>query len=137
MLKGEAKVLAVLESGGLLLESDRRTPCGSCMAGCGRASRDAVLIPSPTGLDLRAGDRIDLSADGSAILKLSLLFYLLPLAGLLAAVLLAEALGAAEPAAIAAGLAGLVLAFQAIRLHARRTDNHLALRVSRRESTNT
>ena len=137
MLNGEAKVLAVLESGGLLLESDRPTRCGSCMAGCGRASRSTVLIPSPIGLDLRAGDRIDLSADGAAILKLSLLFYLLPLAGLLAAVLLAEALGAAEPAAIAAGLAGLVLAFQTIRLHARRTENMLPLRVSRREPDNT
>ena len=132
MLKGNAKVLAA-DSGGVLLASDRPAPCGPCAGGCGRERRATVLIPLPHGLDLRAGDRISLSANGAAILKLSLLFYLLPLAGMLAAVLLAAALGAAEPAVIGAGLAGLALAFQAIRLHARRTEGQLALRVTRRE----
>lgn len=105
-----------LEEGAVWVETLRKSTCSSCSAnaGCGQGLLDKLAISSQRGtvraltdLQLAVGDNVIIGLGEDALLRGSLLVYLLPLLGLFAGALGAEYLALGEPLSIAAGLVGL------------------------------
>lgn len=115
MLNESARVVTVDEDG-LWVETRRKSGCQGCGAqgSCGHSlldrlhpGRASLLRIHLRGTDAPlAGDDVTLAVPDSLVLKLSLVFYLLPLASLLGGALLAARFGG-DAAALLGALAGL------------------------------
>src|SRR5699024_3518427 len=100
-----------------------RKSCGHRLLDNLHAERRAPFqLPPLHGL--RPGDSLSLVMDGKLLVRLSLLFYLLPLCGLLVASILAAGLGGGEGLTIVAALCGLGFGLLAVR----RLERHLGRR---------
>ncbi|MDX1655042.1 MAG: SoxR reducing system RseC family protein [Candidatus Competibacteraceae bacterium] len=110
----------VVEAGGgfAWVETQRQSACGSCNARsvCGSAALARVLgqrrsrVRVLSDLPLKPGDRVLIGLQEGALVRGSLVVYLLPLAALLLGAILGRALGG-EGLSIAGGLLGLALGF--------------------------
>lgn len=141
MLSEPATVVAA-SPGVLVLESGRRTACSGCSLkrGCGHhllVSPDARLqlqtsdIASTRDLDeLVPGCAVHLQVEAGQVLRLTLFFYVLPLAGLLLGTLLALLLGLAEAGTVAGALAGLLAGFCLARVALRRQGANFRVAVT-------
>lgn len=130
MLNQSARVVAATRDG-LWVEARRADACRGCGGGtsCGQALRGArstslslLRLTPPAGSALTPGATVTLSVPESLVLKLSLLFYLLPLAALLGGALLAARVGGGEVATVLGAVAGLCGGALAARGLARRIE---------------
>ena len=126
----ESAVVVEAGDGYAWVETRRRSACGTCSAsdGCGTATLAKVWgdrrtrVRAISTLSLQPGDAVIVGLAEGALLRGSLLVYLLPLALLLAGALLGQAAfaGAGEEPVILAGAMGLGLGFLAANIASRR-----------------
>jgi len=126
----EAAVVVEAGDGYAWVETWRRSACGACSAsdGCGTAmlaqvwGDRRVRVRALSTLSLQPGDAVIVGLAEGALLRGSLLVYLLPLALLVAGALLGQAAfaGAGEEPVILSGAVGLGLGFLAARVVSRR-----------------
>lgn len=130
MLNETARVVAVNDDG-LWLETRRKSACQGCSAKgtCGHSlldsmhpGRRSLIKLAAGGPAFEAGAEVRVSVPDALVLKLSLLFYLMPLAALLSGGLLAARLGGGDGAAAFGALAGLAGGALAVRVLGRRLE---------------
>ena len=105
MIEERARVIAV-ENGQLLLEAQTRASCSACAVkqGCGTAvvsrwiGRKFTRFQAPNTVNARVGDEVVVGLAEEAMLKGSVLVYLLPLLAMIGFALLADSLIAADTA---------------------------------------
>ena len=114
MIEEDARVVAVAP-GVAWVETTRKSACGACSAssGCGtsvvaklfgeRAHR--LQVADPVGVEI--GDTVVIGIADGILTRASLLTYLLPLIGLMAAAFFAQSAGAGEGGSALAGVLGL------------------------------
>lgn len=103
MIEETARVIAV-ENGQLLLEAQTRSACNACSAqkGCGTSvlskwiGRRFTRFQAPNTVNARVGDEVVVGLAEDAMLKGSVLVYLLPLLAMIVFALLADSLIPAE-----------------------------------------
>lgn len=125
MLEAEGVVVKAGPEG-VFVETSRTSACGSCSSqgNCGTTTlsqllgskKSAFKVLDPIGT--RVGERVVIGLEEVALLKSSLLVYLLPLALLLAGAILGSLLAPAHQDAYAGwgALSGLILGFVALKL---------------------
>lgn len=141
MLSEPAKVLAV-SGDQVQLETSRKSACGKCgmKSGCGQylfsperkalwLSRDA--LDTDAAGELLPGANVTLGVQGSTVVGVALLFYLLPLVALMLATLIASQLTSNEGwlalSAVAGLVAGLAVLPSVLRMQATRLRCTLTL----------
>jgi sigma-E factor negative regulatory protein RseC len=102
----------------MLVEVRRRSACGTCdsQGGCGTAvlgrwfSRGTSRVQVRSALPLHAGEEVVVGLEETALLRASLLLYLLPVVAMIAGAVAGTTLGAARGdwPGIAGGLLGLL-----------------------------
>lgn len=128
MIEAIATVLDV-ESDRVLVEVQRRTACGSCESkdGCGTSalagwfSRRVSRLPLRTTLPLRVGDAVVIGLEEAALLRASLLLYLLPILALVAGALGGAALAGSDGGewlGVAGGVSGFAAGLALARFRA-------------------
>ena len=115
-MKREAKV--VRESGRLMAEVLREEACQSCRA-CRFGQVERVLVELPQEGEYREGETIELEVPDGTVSRGALLAYALPLAAMLAGLVLGARWGAEGVQALGA-LVGLALGLLVVRLFSRR-----------------
>jgi len=111
--------IVVIESQGVWVETIQRSTCGSCQAqkGCGhsllarfgtRAAYLWVLLEGHSPSDYRVGDEVSIGVPEEVITRGSLFVYILPLATMLAAVLIAHQQSLSDGLSALSALAGLL-----------------------------
>jgi sigma-E factor negative regulatory protein RseC len=135
MIEESGRVVA-LETGAVWVETLRQSTCGNCaaQAGCGQGLMNKLGVGRQRGhvralcdLQLAVGDRVVIGIGEDLLLRASLLAYLSPLVGLLAAALLADSFGLSEPLTILAGFAGFAASWLGVRRYCRRNESDPAL----------
>jgi sigma-E factor negative regulatory protein RseC len=126
----EQAVVVEAGDGYAWVETQRRSVCGTCSAseGCGTAvlakiwGERRTRVRAISALPLQPGDAVIVGLAEGALLRGSLLVYLLPLTLLLAGALLGQAAfaGAGEEPVVLASAVGLGLGFLAARIGSRR-----------------
>ena len=128
MIEEQGRVVA-LEPGAVWVETLRKSTCSSCSANaaCGQGLMDRLGVGRQRGyvralsqMQLAVGDTVIIGVREDLLVRSSLLVYLLPLLGLLAAALLANGLGLSEPLVILCGLLGLSVTWLMVRWRAAR-----------------
>ncbi len=107
----------------LTVRFERQSACTACRAAkacAGNTPSTELVVARPPGSHYRCGDSVEVGVAEDAALRATLATYLVPLAGLLLAMLGAAALGLAEGAIVLASLGGLAAGFLALRRIARR-----------------
>ena len=122
----EPAVVVEAGDGYAWVETQRRSACGACSAsdGCGTAAlakawgERRARVRAISALPLQPGDAVIVGLAEGALLRGSLLVYLLPLVLLLAGALLGQAAfaGAGEELVVLAGAVGLGLGFLVARV---------------------
>lgn len=125
MLEAEGVIVKIGQDG-VFVETSRASACGSCSSkeGCGTSTLSQLLgsksssfrVLNPIGAAL--GERVVIGLEESALLKSSLLVYLVPLAFLMAGAILGGWLAPVhlkDVYAVGGLLIGLVLGFVALR----------------------
>ena len=128
MIEERARVIAV-KNGQLLLEAQTRTACQACAArkGCGTSvlsgwvGRKFTRFQAPNTVNAAVGDEVIVGLAEDAMLKGSILVYLMPLLAMIVSALLADSLlapdaGARDLMVVVAAVVGLVLMLAASRL---------------------
>lgn len=135
MIEEQGRVVAI-EPGAVWVETLRKSTCSSCSANaaCGQGVMDRLGVGRQRGyvralsrLNLAVGDSVVIGVREDLLVRSSLLVYLLPLLGLLAAALAADGLGLAEPQVILGGLAGMFGTWLLVRWRAARVADDPAL----------
>ncbi|WP_052699880.1 SoxR reducing system RseC family protein [Martelella endophytica] len=107
----------------VIVQTGRESACSACeiATNCGSSSLHKMLGKADTRLelahegDLAIGQAVTLSVPESGLLTAAMLTYLLPLAGLILATVVAASTGASEDMTILAAAIGLVIGFLAAR----------------------
>jgi sigma-E factor negative regulatory protein RseC len=126
MISERAKIVDVADQH-IWVQTIRQSTCGSCQAkpGCGQALLAKfgaevgllkVVITPEQSRTLIIGDYVDIGIGESALVRSSLLAYCLPLLGLLAASISADAIGLPEYLVIVCALMGLIAGAAAVKL---------------------
>ncbi|MRI34877.1 transcriptional regulator [Endozoicomonas sp. OPT23] len=119
MIEEQGRVVAV-EEGTVWIETERKSTCSSCSAknGCGQHLADKYrtknthsYIRATSALNLVEGSSVVVGIPEAALMKASVLAYLLPLLFMMAAIWGVNLSGMHELVAIPAALAGLTLGF--------------------------
>lgn len=128
MIEEQGRVIA-REPGAVWVETLRQSSCGSCSArhGCGQALLQRAGVGSRHGHirvlseePLTIGEQVLIGVPEQALLRSSLLVYLLPLGGLFALALTGQAIGLSEPLLVLLALGGLLGGLLLVRLLAHR-----------------
>lgn len=127
MIEENAQVVKV-EGDLAWVETRRRSSCGSCDAqrGCGTSALGKVLGQKPlhlkvrNSLDVRIGETVVIGLQDAALVRSSLIVYLLPLAAMIFAALGVSAVVPADGWVALGGLAGLALGFGVVAAFGRR-----------------
>lgn len=130
------KVVAV-EADRLLVAADRMSACAACAEskGCGTKAlasmsrKDLLAIDRPDGLEIRAGDMVEVSMSGNSLLAGVGLAYLLPAVIFVAALSVASGLGLSDGASAGVALLALVVSFLPVVAMERRAKRSGALQV--------
>lgn len=135
MIEEQGRVVA-LEPGAVWVETLRKSTCSGCSANaaCGQGLMDRLGVGRKRGyvrvlspMQLALGDVVVIGVREDLLVRSSLLVYLIPLLGLLAAALLADGLGLSEPLTILAGLTGLFCSWLLVRWRASRVAENPSL----------
>lgn len=133
MIEERGRVLAV-EGDRLWIETVRRSACDSCQArnGCGQSLLQRLGLGARQGYiqvvnqaqdnHYRAGDEVRIGIAENAVVRGSVLVYLVPLLGLFGGALLAQASGVSEPWIVSAAVCGLGAGFVVTGWLARRAQ---------------
>lgn len=129
MLEGTARVVAVT-GGTVWLEAESQSSCGSCSTkkGCGVSvlsgvmGNKAVRFRMPNDFNGRIGDRVVIGIPEGAVVRASMLAYLLPVVAMIAGALIATGLGGGDAGAAIGAVIGLALGFGGMRLVSARTE---------------
>lgn len=126
MIKETGRVVAVDGQGTVWVEADRRSACAGCSArpGCGQhllaqMGCQTQRIQAVSEQAYQVDDQVVIGIPETVLIQGALLVYLLPLAGLLAGVVLADWLTGHDLWTVLAGLLGLCLGFLGIALRSR------------------
>lgn len=128
MIEEPGRVVAV-EAGTVWVETVRSGSCSSCAASatCGSGLMDKLGIhqrhmrmQATTDLQLQVGDPVVIGIPEELLLGSALQVYLLPLIGLFAGILWADAQKFGELAVVAAGLSCMILVWLGVRQYQRR-----------------
>lgn len=126
MIEEQGRVVAVAPDG-VWVETVRRGTCASCSArsGCGQGLMDRLGVRERRGLLLarcdspaQVGETVVVGIEESALLRGSVLVYLVPLLALFAAAIVVDALTGREPLSVLAGFAGFAAAWWWVRRRA-------------------
>ncbi len=122
-VRESARVVGVGD-GRLWVEARNEGHCGTCSANksCGHRLLAKALQREPRHLevlagesaaldDIKPGDHVDITLAGDTVLKLSLLFYLIPLLAMTFGAGLAHWLGSGEGLVVLTGFVGFALSF--------------------------
>ncbi|MDX5300342.1 MAG: SoxR reducing system RseC family protein [Gammaproteobacteria bacterium] len=122
MIEESGRVVA-LEGEGVWVQVIRQSACQSCSArkGCGQAAlagmsggrAHQVWIENPLGAQV--GDQVRIGVSEAAMLRASLLVYLVPLLALMLAAVVASGAGLGEGWVVLSGGTGLVFGFGMVR----------------------
>ncbi|EXJ11565.1 MULTISPECIES: SoxR reducing system RseC family protein [Nitrincola] len=120
MVEETAKVIRVLDKA-LVVETKRLSACQTCSSrdGCGQKKLTSLwgnrvselLIDNPSGLEAQPGQQVVIGLNEQAILKASLLLYLLPLSLMIVTAMLSYSQGVSEGWMIIMSFAGLMIGF--------------------------
>ena len=91
----------------------RQKACGDCRA-CASFGTDSVITEVENTLGVKVGDRVEIALHAPSVMKAGLIMYGIPLAALIAGVLIGSRIG--DLAAALFGIGGAALAFAAIRV---------------------
>jgi sigma-E factor negative regulatory protein RseC len=128
MIEEQGRVVAV-EPGVVWVETLRKSTCSACTANaaCGQGLMERLGVGRQRGyvralstLNLHVGDAVVIGVGEQLLVRSSLLVYFLPILGLLAGSIAADAAGLREPLIILCGLGGLLLSWLLVRWHASR-----------------
>ncbi len=122
MIEETAEVVAV-EGDIAVLRTERQSACNSCSvkSGCGTSVLSRVVgqrssqVEVSNTLQLEVGERVVVAIEEQALVKGSLLIYLLPLLIMLVAGVVAEMLFAREVVTLIAALSGLLISVVLVR----------------------
>lgn len=124
MIEETGQVVAITEQG-VLVQTVRQSACSSCSAakGCGQkllasvgqGQRFEVLADNPMKLPLQSGDQVVLGLAETALLKASMLAYLLPLLSLAVFAAVAEYMQVPEYMVVISAVVGLGAGLLAMR----------------------
>jgi len=119
-----AKVIRVLNKA-LVVETKRLSACQTCSSsdGCGQKKLTSLwgnrvselLIENPNGLEVQPGQQVVIGLNEQAILKASLLLYLLPLFLMISTAMLSYTSGLSEGWMIIISFIGLMIGFAIAR----------------------
>ena len=139
MIEERARVIAV-ENNQLLLEAETRVACNACAAkqGCGTfvlsrwVGRKLTRFQAQNTVNARVGDEVVVGLDEEAMLKGSVLVYLLPLLAMIGFALLADSLISVDVASrdllvLISAVAGFALMLVVSRLMLSSGDNKTRL----------
>jgi sigma-E factor negative regulatory protein RseC len=110
------------------VETHRRGSCGNCSAekGCGTSAMNKLFNPKPVRvkahnrIGARPDDMVIVGLQDAALVRGSMVVYLLPLLVMIACAIVARAFGGGDGLVALAGMAGLALGFLAVRGFGRR-----------------
>jgi sigma-E factor negative regulatory protein RseC len=123
MIEEEGRVVAV-EKDAVWVETIRKSTCSSCTArnGCGqhladkyRSKKSHSYIRAVSDISLEEDDKVVVGIPETALIKVSILVYLLPLVSMMSSLWLASWLGWGDPLIAASALAGLAAGFLPVR----------------------
>ena len=143
----ESGRIVAVDDDALWVETIRQSTCGSCSAqkGCGQGllnrigdskrNHIRVLLGEALSSDFRIDDQVEFSVPDNVLLKAAAVVYLLPLFSMLVGMGLAHEWFDSQVLAATGALAGFVLGFALVRLHAVVNANNPKLqpRVVRRQ----
>lgn len=139
MIEEEGRVMAV-EEDGVWVETIRKTTCSSCSArhGCGQhlsekytSSKKHSYIKAISDIVLSEDDKVVVGIPEGALVKASMLVYLLPLVFMLGSLWLATSLGWNDMATLVMAFSGLFLGFLPARFLGQRSGEMCHVRVVR------
>jgi sigma-E factor negative regulatory protein RseC len=116
------------------VETQRRSSCGTCSSekGCSTSAMSKLLNQKPLRVRVHnplggaVGDSVIIGLQDAALVRSSLVVYLLPLLAMIVGAILVRAMDGGEGVAALAGLAGLSMGFLGVRAFGRRAaDNPL------------
>lgn len=131
----ETGMVVGTEKGYAWVETSRQTSCGSCEAkGCGTGALSKVFGNKPThikaenAIDAVAGEQVVLGIEESALIKVSMAVYLIPLLALMAGALIGESVAKQmlwdiDFSAVIFAIVGFVMALLWLRRFNRRVAN--------------
>jgi len=113
----EEGVISDIKDGKIIVNMKRRPACGSCGA-CGMVENKTMEIVFENTIGAAKGDRVHIELDDSVILKGAFFFYVIPLIGLMAGIMLgtvlARTINSTMPEEIIAALSGIAAMLAAI-----------------------
>jgi len=117
----EAALVTSVKGAGISVRTVRKSACDSCQSepGCGQKRITQLLIreatdmaiDNPEGLDVQVGSQVLIGLNEGALVRASLILYLLPLVMMIMAVLVSSQMFAHELWHILAAVAGLLAGF--------------------------
>ncbi|PUA26534.1 MAG: transcriptional regulator [Cellvibrio sp. 79] len=130
--------IVAIENEGVWVETIQKNACGSCKAekGCGQRLMNKwdghpayirVLLEGRSPANYQPGDKIQIGISDDIIAKSSLIVYMIPLLGLVAATSISQLQFANEAITMSCGLAGLLLGGLIVRWHSWRNRHNSRL----------
>jgi sigma-E factor negative regulatory protein RseC len=136
MIEEEGTVVEI-KGGAAIIKAQRTTSCESCMSKdlCHSVTETDMVVEADNPAGAHVGDRVVFTVGAATLLKAGVLFYLFPLLGFIAGIVLGQVLAPAvssglNPDLLSAVLGSLllVLTLLALRLYGRRAEKNRAFR---------
>jgi len=140
MIEEQARVLSVNDSG-VWVETLRKTTCSGCQArqGCGQhliqtlaSEENSIKVFASTSEPLSKGDLVMIGVHEHALLKASVIMYLIPLVALATALFGAKELHLGDGATFFLGITCLLLGFLSAKQVSETAKNHCRVKVVQR-----
>ena len=137
MIEEEGKVVTV-EQGAVWVETIRKSTCSSCSArnGCGqnllekyRSSKQQSYIRASNDFSIEENDQVVIGIPESALMRASLLVYLMPLIFMMGSLWLATAVGWNDLLTALSAMAGLAAGFIPVRMLGQSTSDMCRVKV--------
>lgn len=137
MIEEKGRVVAVGQDD-VWVETIRKSTCSSCSArnGCGqslleryRPNRQQSYIRAMNGFSIQENDQVVIGIPESALMRASVLVYLLPLIGMMGSIWLATVTGWNDFYTVLSAIAGLAVGFVPVRMRVQSTSDMCRVRV--------
>ncbi len=137
MIEEQGSVVTI-DDDAVWVETERKTTCSSCSArhGCGqhlsekyKPKNSHAYIKAACSLSLNEGDKVVIGIPETALMKASLLVYMLPLFTMMSGMWLASTLGLSDPGVLLITVASLLLGFFPVRKLGQQTGDMCRVKV--------